>query len=83
MDAVATNLAQYIIDELLYAEPIDQLAPDQELLATGMLDSMATAQLMVHIESEFTIKLSPTDLTFENFNTVEALTAMVGRYQQS
>ncbi|MFK7915949.1 MAG: acyl carrier protein [Pseudomonadales bacterium] len=83
MDAVASNIAQYIIDELLYAEPVEQLDADAELLASGMLDSMATAQLMVHLESEFTIKLQPTDLTFDNFNTIAALTAMVDRYRSA
>lgn len=83
MEAVVSNLKQFIIDELLYAEEIQELSTDQELLATGMLDSMATAQLMLHIEDQFAIKLPPGELTFDNFNTVAALSAMIGRHQNS
>lgn len=76
---VASNLRDFVIEELLYAFDSPELGLDDELLGSGLLDSMASAQLMMHVESEFEIKLKPTDLTFENFNTLNALAQLVNK----
>lgn len=76
---VASNLRDFVLEELLYALESPELGLEDELLGSGLLDSMASAQLMMHVESEFQIKLKPTDLTFENFNTLAALAELVNK----
>lgn len=74
---IASKLREFVVNELLYADDIDELELDAELLGSGLLDSIASAQLMLHVESEFDIKLHASDLTFENFNSLTALATLV------
>lgn len=59
-------------------------APDFEastaLITSGILDSLSMMQLFVELQSEFEIDLEGDVLTEENFNTVEAITAIVQSY---
>ena len=82
METTVSTLHDFITNDLLYASDIEVVAADDELLGSGMLDSLASAQLMVFIEETYDIKLDPGDLTFENFNTLSALSAMVARHTE-
>jgi len=83
VQTTVSTLHKFIINELLYASDIGEIAAEQELLGSGMLDSLASAQLMVFIEETYSFKLDADDLTFENFNTLNALSAMVARYAET
>ena len=78
---VADSLRTFVVEELLYAEDMSHLGCDDELLGSGLLDSIASAQLMLHVESQFDVRLEATDLTFENFNSLNALAALVQKRQ--
>ncbi len=80
MDGIVSGLKEFVLEEILYASDVDDVAADQELLTSALLDSLASAQLMAHVEQTYSIKLQPTDLTLENFNTLSALAALVQRY---
>jgi acyl carrier protein len=80
VETTVSTLRNFVTNDLLYASDIGDIAADDELLGSGMLDSLASAQLMVFIEETYAIKLDPGDLTFENFNTLNALSAMVARH---
>ena len=80
METTVSTLRDFVINDLLYASDIEGIEANDELLGSGMLDSLASAQLMVFIEETYAIKLDPDDLTFENFNTLDALSAMVARH---
>lgn len=82
VQTTVSTLREYVINDLLYASDVGDIAPDDELLGSGMLDSLASAQLMVFIEETYSVKLDPDDLTFENFNTLSALSAMVARHTE-
>lgn len=81
MQTIVSNLREFVLNELLYASELEQIDADDELLTTGILDSLASAQLMVHLEQTFSIQLDPGDLTLENFNTLKALAALVARHK--
>jgi methoxymalonate biosynthesis acyl carrier protein len=46
------------------------IADDDELLLSGVLDSMAIAQLILFIAEEFSIDVPPEDIRIENFQTL-------------
>lgn len=83
MESIVSNLQDFVVNDLLYASDVGSVEPADELLTTGVLDSLASAQLMVHVEEEWQIKLEPTDLTLENFNTIASLAALVVRHTES
>ena len=53
--------------------------PDQDLFATGLVNSMFAMELIVHIEQVFAIAVVGPDLRLDNFRTVTAMTALVQR----
>ena len=82
METTVSTLRDFVTNDLLYASDIEGIAADDELLGSGLLDSLASAQLMVFIEETYAIKLDPDDLTYENFNTLNALSALVSRHTE-
>lgn len=61
---------------------IGDVADDQELLESGLLDSLSVMRLIAQIEADFNIALPLMDLSIENLSTVTALAGLVERLQQ-
>jgi acyl carrier protein len=55
------------------------LRSDEEIPASGMLDSPALMELIVWCETEFAMEIDQEDLTLDNFGTVNAMAAYVER----
>ena len=71
----------YLVREL--AAERESFAPDENLLAQGIIDSMGILNLATFLESQFGIETTDDDLVPENFETLEALRAFVERKQQA
>lgn len=59
-------------------EPIDGRT---ELLISGLIDSLAVVNLVAWIEDRVGQAINPSDVVIENFETVDAMAALVGRMQ--
>jgi D-alanine--poly(phosphoribitol) ligase subunit 2 len=51
-------------------------SPDTDLFDTGVLDSLAFVELLLHLEREFGVTTSIDDLEIDNFRTI----ARIGRF---
>ncbi len=71
------QLARYIATGLLnqHDRVIDE---DEDLLASGLLDSLSMMSLIHHIEQEMRIDVPAEDVTIENFQTLRAIDAYLG-----
>ena len=49
------------------------LGDDQDLLGTGILDSLAILQVVAFIDEQFGIQVPDEDVVFENFQSINAL----------
>jgi methoxymalonate biosynthesis acyl carrier protein len=56
---------------------------DQDLFASGQLNSLHALQLVVFLEETFDIELEDEDLSRENFSTLRALEALVQLRQRT
>lgn len=74
------------MDELM--EILQELRPDVDFemetkLATdGVLDSFAIVNLVMELNNTFDIEITASDLIFDNFDSVEAIWALVERLQE-
>lgn len=60
------------ISNTLASEPLeDNLQPEDDLLGSGILDSMGMMKLIAFIETEYSLKVEPDEMIIENFMTVE------------
>lgn len=74
------------MDKLL--EILEEIEPDVDfkncttLIDDGLLESFAILSIVAELEDEFEISITPVDIIPENFNSAQALWAMVQRLQE-
>lgn len=69
---------------LLFSEKLNMNVPavDTDLLDTGLVDSLAFVDLLVHLEKEFGIKISLADLEMDNFRCISKIAEFVANLNQ-
>lgn len=75
------------MDKLM--EILEDINPDIDydretrLIDGSLLDSMSVLELVSTLEDEFNIEITPTELVPANFNSAQAMWAMVQRLQNA
>ena len=72
-------LTEFIKKEVMRNENAS-LSDDQDLLSSGILDSLAILQVVAFIDEQFGIQVPDEDVVFENFQSVNALTGYLERF---
>jgi acyl carrier protein len=67
---IASSLIDFIRSDLLGGRGPASLGPDDDLLGSGLVDSLGVMRLIGFIEQELGIKVPPGDVTIEHFMTV-------------
>lgn len=67
------KITTYIEEELLSGQSDIKLAADEDLLTTGLIDSLGIMKLIAFLEQEFSISIPAEDMTIEHFLTVETM----------
>lgn len=49
------------------------IMPDQELMGSGILDSVTLVEIIIDLESAYQISVPPVHVTKENFQSVNAI----------
>jgi acyl carrier protein len=55
------------------------VADDEDLFASGLVNSLFAMQLVLFVEKEFSIKVDNEDLDLDNFRSVSAITGFIQR----
>jgi acyl carrier protein len=76
-------IAEYIRSEFLRDQPDAVLATDEPLIQTGVIDSLGIFLLIGFLEERFNISVDPKDVVLENFETIDAITALVNTRRAS
>jgi acyl carrier protein len=59
--------------------PETAVGRDDDLLSGGLLDSIGVLRLAAFVEEEFRFPVPPADFVIENFRSVAAIAAYIGR----
>lgn len=73
-DDIRKDLLRFLQDKTKQA-----VAPDQDIFADGLANSMFAMELVVHLESTYGIEIEGPDLRLDNFRTVDRMTALTVR----
>ena len=74
------NVKEGIIEILEELHPeVDDFESIEELVHGGTLDSLDIVTLVAELSDKFDIEIAPSEIIYENFDTVEELTKMVTR----
>lgn len=66
------TITQYIKNEILN-DPNATLTAQDDLLGSGLVDSMGFVRIIAFIEEEYDITIPPTDMVIEYFMNIEAM----------
>ena len=78
--AQLTGEIHTLIRETLSAAPA---APEDDLVATGVLDSLTLIQLLVQIEQRFEVTIPLEELELDEIRSISSLAHLVARYKMS
>ena len=80
MDAntVHDKLRAFILNDLI-RDPHYELADDEGIITSGMIDSFSLAQIGVYVEETFGIYIPDPDLTVSKMDTLTQIVARVMR----
>jgi acyl carrier protein len=76
---VTTELEQFIVSELTQGRGIDSVAPDEDLLASGIVDSHGVMEMVAFLKQRYGVSVTDDDLTPENFQSLSSIEAFVAR----
>jgi len=76
---LATGVKQTVRDFILRSVAIKKLDDDDDLFASGIVNSLFAVQLMTFVEKTFAIEVDVDDLEIANFRSLNATTAFVLR----
>jgi len=75
-DEVASRIYTFICEDLLMGQGVEfQL--DDSLLEEGIIDSLGLLEVVTFLEAEFEILVEDTDVTLDNFGSVDTIAAYV------
>lgn len=75
----ASGVKQTVRDFIQRSVRINKLDDDDDLFATGIVNSLFAVQLMTFVEKAFAIEVGVEDLDIANFKSLNATTAFVLR----
>ena len=78
------NTKENILEILQDMHPeVDDFEAITELVHGGTLDSLNIVMLIAELSDRFDIEIPPQEVSYENFDTVAGLVAMVERLQEN
>ena len=81
MDTIAATVRDFILEQFLPDTAPGELDEATPLISEGILDSLATVQLVAFLEEHYAIRLEPHEATAEYLDTVASIAALVRRKQ--
>ncbi|WP_339704486.1 acyl carrier protein [uncultured Kriegella sp.] len=75
-------LKDFIREQLANGTLEEEIDIEDDLLGSGIVDSLGITRLILFIENEFGIKIPPEDMLIENFMTVGHILDYLSRRKQ-
>jgi acyl carrier protein len=73
------QIRDFIGKNILFSENGFPYGDDVSFLQQGIIDSLGVMDLVAFVESDLGVKVDPEDITPENFDSVDRLSAYVAR----
>lgn len=76
MTEITNTLATFIAEEIL-RQPGREIAADEALISSGLIDSFSLMDLALFVEDNFDVRIEDTELNADTFDTLEALAELI------
>lgn len=77
MDDRKSTIKEYILKEFLPGEDPNDLTDSTQLFTTGLLDSIASLNLVGFLEEEYGVKIEPHEIVADNLDTLQLIADFV------
>lgn len=74
---ILPSLRNYIRENFLQKKDLEDIGDDDQLLDSGIVDSMGIIKLVSFLESQFGIEVEDDQIVPENFETMTSIAAYV------
>lgn len=72
-EQITALLQEFVLREIPMKDGRKHIQPDDELVRSGILDSLAFVKLLAFIEENFDVAFEDDELNPENFRTIRAI----------
>jgi acyl carrier protein len=79
MEEIKERIRTYVLGEYLPGESAENLTDDTPLRTSGILDSVATLNLVTFLETAFGITIEAHETGVDHFDRIEDIAALVDR----
>ena len=73
---------EYIVDEIMGGSNDPPISDSDDLLESGIIDSLGVMSLLAFLENKFSFKFSSEDLLPENFSSINSIVVLVNRQRR-
>ncbi len=73
------RIKEFILSNFLFTDDANAISNDVSLIGQGVIDSTGILEVIVFLETEFSIKISDEEMTPGNFDSIDAIAAFIDR----
>ncbi len=74
---IVDTIEKFIVDEIIVGEKGTELDPDESLISSGIVDSLALLRLIAFIEEQFGVVIEDEEVVSDNFETLNVMKGLV------
>lgn len=73
------HIKRYLVENFLFSDDVSAIGDTDSLIHSGIVDSTGIHELILFIEENFKLMVSPEEMTPANFDSVSVIDDFVGR----
>ncbi|HNB50982.1 MAG TPA: acyl carrier protein [Anaerolineales bacterium] len=74
---IESSVEKFILEDLLSGSRSTKIGPDESLVASGILDSLALLRMISFLEEKFGVTVNDDEVVPENFETINVIKSFV------
>jgi acyl carrier protein len=75
--SIEATIEKYIVEEIMLADRNTKIDPDESLIDSGILDSLALLRFINFLEDQFDIMVDDIEVVPDNFQSINTAAAFV------
>ena len=70
---VETAIERFVVDEIMLGDSNTKIDPNESLISSGVLDSLALLRLIAFLEEQMGVTVDDSEVIPENFETINGI----------
>lgn len=74
---VETAIERFVVDEIMLGDSNTKIDPNESLISSGVLDSLALLRLIAFLEEQMGVTVDDSEVIPENFETINEIKSFI------